>query len=902
MIASASMTITNITDGITTFYQYAKNASNTVAPASGWNESMPASEAGKFIWRREGHALLISEVTDWGNEMCLTGATGGAGTPGAPGPAGPTGTGVSSITLEYYLSTSKTTQSGGSWSTTHPTWSSGKYLWTRYKIVYTNPTNTVYTTPLCDSSWEAVNGVRVGGVNLVLDSDKGWDSTSYNIMQGELSENWIEGETYTITIKGTVNSGQGIGLWRDTGSTTVSTSLPYISTEGVYRLTFVCPSTAQTDKYKFSLYNYPSATATEANVQWIKIERGNVATGWTASPKDELPPAISSSNNIITIIPGKILFNGSSSRVPYFSLALTNSGIGYVAFDGSSVSIVKMQPNSDSIRWVDYEVPATSVGEPYLIIGRFDKDGSTIANVEVIEPIPASTFPRTHFMEILARDSLGDVTQWGEALGVAQFFQSIATWELFANSIKANNLEISKMVGGQLFKLIMTRSEGDAPPVIQAWRGDTLVFEINSSEGRVFIKGGGEFQGKILHEALETNIYIPGDPVTVTNTKSLWSTTQLYNSLTTISQDSTIKSGSGSYAGKTINGLTRLSDSSKKAKISSYSQPTQYSGVSWKSYQSYLVGGVFTVPSGCNYITISAKGAVNRTQNDVWMYVGKNVTSNVYPSGPPTGANYNNAYLTQTILSNNTPIAYTQYIYPNFYTFSQSFSVSAGDKIYVGVTCQKHDDDPQTTYYVKDVIIEAYSSIVGPGVFFRNTDNTYGLIATNQYRNDVFTLTSPAWSSASNLVFKDGNDLLTNAKVATLQVGTMYTASGTATIQPAGETSVAYTIQGIRRNSSSVSLLTTAGEITVEKWPTQGSTIGVYSTITTSITLVGQERSITASSILPKNNGDGKDSFLIGSGSNKFTAGHFINLYATVFTGNVNAAGTGNKVYGAVFN
>jgi hypothetical protein len=65
---------------------------------------------------------------------------------------------------------------------------------------------------------------------------------------------------------------------------------------------------------------------------------------------------------------------------------------------------------------------------------------------------------------------------------------------------------------------------------------------------------------------------------------------------------------------------------------------------------------------------------------------------------------------------------------------------------------------------------------------------------------------------------------------------------------------------------------------------------------------VGQERSITASSILPKDNGDGKDSFLIGSGSNKFTAGHFINLYATVFTGNVNAAGTGNKVYGAVFN
>jgi len=31
------------------------------------------------------------------------------------------------------------------------------YVWTRSKIVYSNPDSTEYTTPLCDSSWEAVN-------------------------------------------------------------------------------------------------------------------------------------------------------------------------------------------------------------------------------------------------------------------------------------------------------------------------------------------------------------------------------------------------------------------------------------------------------------------------------------------------------------------------------------------------------------------------------------------------------------------------------------------------------------------------------------------------------------------------------------------------------------------------
>lgn len=39
---------------------------------------------------------------------------------------------VSSVT-EYYLSTSATSQTGGSWSTTSPTWSEGTYVWTRTK-------------------------------------------------------------------------------------------------------------------------------------------------------------------------------------------------------------------------------------------------------------------------------------------------------------------------------------------------------------------------------------------------------------------------------------------------------------------------------------------------------------------------------------------------------------------------------------------------------------------------------------------------------------------------------------------------------------------------------------------------------------------------------------------------
>lgn len=67
---------------------------------------------------------------------------------------GETGTGVSAVTEQYYLSTSSTAPSGGSWSEAQPAWSKGKYIWTRSKIVWTDG-STTYTAPCLA---KAING------------------------------------------------------------------------------------------------------------------------------------------------------------------------------------------------------------------------------------------------------------------------------------------------------------------------------------------------------------------------------------------------------------------------------------------------------------------------------------------------------------------------------------------------------------------------------------------------------------------------------------------------------------------------------------------------------------------------------------------------------------------------
>lgn len=153
--------------------EYALSASSTTAPTSGWSTTAPAWQSGRYMWQRTVTTLGdgTSKTTA---ATCITGATGQTGPKGATGATGPqgpqgatgktgatgadgkqgqtgaTGNGAKSITPEYYLSTSATTQTGGSWSP-NMTWSSGKYLWARSKCVWTNGTTTTTTPVLADA-------------------------------------------------------------------------------------------------------------------------------------------------------------------------------------------------------------------------------------------------------------------------------------------------------------------------------------------------------------------------------------------------------------------------------------------------------------------------------------------------------------------------------------------------------------------------------------------------------------------------------------------------------------------------------------------------------------------------------------------------------------------------------
>ena len=147
---------------VSTTVYYALGTSETVPPTTGWSATAPAWEDGKYMWQKM--TVLYADGTDYTSDpTCITGATGPAGETGPQGPAGEdgkdgvNGVGVTSVDVEYYRSTSSTTQTGGTWSTTAPAWSNGTYMWSRTKITYTDGSSET-SNPVCITGAKGTTG------------------------------------------------------------------------------------------------------------------------------------------------------------------------------------------------------------------------------------------------------------------------------------------------------------------------------------------------------------------------------------------------------------------------------------------------------------------------------------------------------------------------------------------------------------------------------------------------------------------------------------------------------------------------------------------------------------------------------------------------------------------------
>lgn len=131
VVISATASVGNATAGEMVFFtdvQYGLSDSASTQPTS-WTTTA-LWQQGKHMWTRVKMTLADGSV-QYTTPRRITNDK---------------GIGAAEVVEQYYLSTSQTAQTGGSWQSTQPTWVKGRYYWTRSRITWSDGTVT-YTTP-----------------------------------------------------------------------------------------------------------------------------------------------------------------------------------------------------------------------------------------------------------------------------------------------------------------------------------------------------------------------------------------------------------------------------------------------------------------------------------------------------------------------------------------------------------------------------------------------------------------------------------------------------------------------------------------------------------------------------------------------------------------------------------
>ena len=179
---------------------------------------------------------------------------------------------MSSVDVEYYLSTSNSTVTGGNWSSTAPAWSSGKYLWTRNKITWKNTaityTNAVLEKVINDANISAstandkIDNLKVGGTNYYKNSKDIPYSSAYSL------DKW----TYNNSAFSNIEDENGHYLQINTNTTynSITQKLPYDIVK---------------DKTITISYDYQSSVSTRLDA-FHSFQLSNTLTGGRTCYKD----------------------------------------------------------------------------------------------------------------------------------------------------------------------------------------------------------------------------------------------------------------------------------------------------------------------------------------------------------------------------------------------------------------------------------------------------------------------------------------------------------------------------------------------------------------------------------------------------------------------------------------
>ncbi|MFU1827725.1 hypothetical protein ACM6QN_13665, partial [Enterococcus faecium] len=102
------------------------------------------------------------------------------------------------------------------------------------------------------------------------------NTSEYSVYIGYNTENYVDGETYTVTLKGTKPSSERWAVYLDRGITTVGTMNPVEGKIDEWELTFTVNNSSV--RNILNIYQFPNSGLGACKIDWIKLEKGETRT------------------------------------------------------------------------------------------------------------------------------------------------------------------------------------------------------------------------------------------------------------------------------------------------------------------------------------------------------------------------------------------------------------------------------------------------------------------------------------------------------------------------------------------------------------------------------------------------------------------------------------------------
>src|SRR5699024_5367024 len=162
-----------------------------------------------------------------------------------------------------------------------------------------------------DEAREELDGLEVGGRNLLLNSGTSRKSSEYIITEYPLSKEIEHGTTVTVLFRARLGEGKAyFGLFNSGGHTTGNMVSIYrvgdVGDYALYKATFDwrIPSSNANEYLRF--YHMSASVIAESEISWAKLVEGNaISTDWTPAPEDT-EQKITNINQTITNIEGEL--------------------------------------------------------------------------------------------------------------------------------------------------------------------------------------------------------------------------------------------------------------------------------------------------------------------------------------------------------------------------------------------------------------------------------------------------------------------------------------------------------------------------------------------------------------------------------------------------------------------